>query len=206
MRQQKFWRRKKIMIRETSQEARPSSWRPENVNFETWGLNCKLDGLGGIDGVFFVLCLLCDDNYNYNWLGPCAWSRLMSGLELFLWSLQRSRDIQIELRHPGQNTRGSRRWWADPLPGTTRTRARCQHTRGQEMVALQRNLSTFKWILRGQRNQWSDSKSVEECQHNIVWKGVVPAWVMPALFIPHSRHLLGDTHELSSPVATNGLP
>ena len=146
-----YWGGIKIMIGGKSQDPRLFSWRPENVNFETWGLNCKLDGLGGIDVVFFVPSLLCDDNYNYNWLGP---GLIQSGLELFLWSLQRSRDIQIELRHPGQNTRGSRRWWADPLPGTTRTRARCQHTRGQEMVALQRNLSTFKWILRGQRNQW----------------------------------------------------
>ena len=181
-----YWGGIKIIIREKSQDA----WRPKNVNFETWGLNCKLDGLGGIDVVFFVPSLLCDDNYNYNWLGP---GLIQSGLELFLWSLQRSRDIQIELRHPRQNTRGSRRWWADPLPGTTRTRARCQHTRGQEMVALQRNLSTFKWLLRGQRNQWSDGKSGGECKRNIVWKGVVPTWVMPSLFISHSRHLLGDT-------------
>ena len=149
MRQQKLLRRNKN--HHSMEKSLKSPGRPKNVNFETWGLNCKLDGLGGIDVVFFVPSLLCDDNYNYNWLGP---GLIQSGLELFLWSLQRSRDIQIELRHPGQNTRGSRRWWADPLPGTTRTRARCQHTPGQEMVALQRNLSTFKWILRGQRNQW----------------------------------------------------
>ena len=45
------------MIRWKSQDARLFSWRPENVNLETGGLNCKLDGLGGIDVVFFVLCL-----------------------------------------------------------------------------------------------------------------------------------------------------
>ena len=122
MRQQKLWRRNKIMIRETSQEARPYSWRPENVNFETWGLNCKLDGLGGIDGVFFVLCLLCDDNYNYNWLWLClrlvwclGWnysSDPSSGHEIFR-SRQDTRDKtrgdrgDDELIHyPGQHGHG----------------------------------------------------------------------------------------------------
>ena len=164
MRQQKLWRRKKIMIRETSKEARPFSRRPENVNFETWGLNCKLDGLGGIDGVFFVLCLLCDDNYNYNWLWLClrlvwclGWnysSDPSSGHEIFRSSsdtrdkTRGDRGDDELIHYPGQHGHGP-----------------AANTRGQEMVALQRNLSTFKWILRGQRNQWSDSKSVEECQH-----------------------------------------
>ena len=104
----------------------------------------------------------------------------MSGLELFLWSPERSRDIQIELRHPGQNKRGSRRWWADPLAGATRTRAWCQHNRAQEMVTLQRNLSTFKWLLRSQRNHWSTGKSDEEFEHNIVLKRVLsPSEVCP---------------------------